>query len=289
MRSAREQLLGQVNVALLTASVVLGDPFAKLGGRTDPPADATSRRFRDVVAPPRLPREPGNRGEESADPRLAAAVDFARAVRKADDAELKALAHVACDIGHEIGEAHCWLTLAERRRASSDRDALVEALQHAVVALEPLRGVWEPAYNAHRAALADLRALDPAYEPRTLTTVRTESGFSVNDRSDPAVDAMLSLFEARQEHEAFWRGEPVLRVSDHDAPSIAHNAVVWGYLNRVYDTGAEAGVAAAFAARAVWRGLVPQESVSHLSRILAGLLRFLWGQQKVQHLEHWMA
>jgi len=100
---------------------------------------------------------------------------------------------------------------------------------------------------------------------------------------------MLSLFEARQEHEAFWRGEPVLRVSDHDAPSIAHNAVVWGYLNRVYDTGAEAGVAAAFAARAVWRGLVPQESVSHLSRILAGLLRFLWGQQKVQHLEHWMA
>ena len=290
MRRAREQLLGRVNVALLTASVVIGDPFVMVGGDGDPHADATSRLLRDVPAPARVPAAHGTRGESASDPRFAAAVDFARALDEADDAELEALAHVARDLGHDIGEAHCWLTLAERRRASADPAALARTLQRAVETLRPLRGVWEPAFDAYQVARAQLRALqDPSEEPRTLTTVRTESGLSINDRSDPAVDAVLRLFEAQHEHEAHWRGEPVLRVADLDAASIAHNAVVWGYLNRVYDTGAEVAVASAFAARAAWRGLVRAESAPHLARILTGLLCFIWGKQKVQHLDHWMA
>ena len=108
-----------------------------------------------------------------------------------------------------------------------------------MTSLAPLRGVWEPAFETHRSVQAELRALDPAYELRTQQSYRFESGMTVNDRSDPAVDAMLGMFEALPEHESYWRGEPILRVPDDDVASIAHNAVVWGYLNRVCDTGAE--------------------------------------------------
>ncbi|MEO6444857.1 MAG: hypothetical protein ABIZ91_01565 [Gemmatimonadaceae bacterium] len=179
------------------------------------------------------------------------------------------------------------MALVERRRAAADA-GLAQALHGAIHALEPLRGVWEPAFEAHRTARTELQALDPAYETRTLRTVKTASGLTVNDRSDPAVDAMLQLMEAQQQHEAHWRGEIVMRVPDFDDASVAHNAVLWGYRNRDYGSGAEVGVATAFAARAAWRDLIPEESVPHLQRIMASLLRFLWGQQKVQHLEHWM-
>jgi hypothetical protein len=209
-------------------------------------------------------------------------------VSAANGDDLRILAQVARDIGHDIGEAHCWLTLANRQR-TAEGHASAETLQAVVAKLDALRGVWEPAHELHRAAQVELRALDPAYAPRTLTSMTTPSGISINDRSIPAVNALLSLAEAQQQHEEHWRGQPVLRAPDLDASSIAHNAVVWGYLNRVYDTGAEAGIGAAFAARAAWRELIHEKSVSHFARIVTGLLCFLWGQQKVTHLEHWMA
>jgi CHAT domain-containing protein len=289
MRRARGELRGRMNVALLTASIVIGDPFVTLGGDVELRDDATSRLFDGAPVPKRVPSAQRVRTAARRDPRFAAALEFARGVCDANDAELKALAHVARDIGHDIGEAHCWLALAERQRASSaDRAALCETLTRLVQTLEPLRGIWEPAFDAHRNARDELRALEPGYEPRTLKAIRTESGLSINDRSDPAVNTLLGLLEAQQEHETHWRGVPVLRVPDCDAASIAHNAVVWGYLKRVYDTGAEAGLASKFAARASWLGLVRENAVPHLARILSGILRFVWGQQKVTHLEHWM-
>jgi hypothetical protein len=94
--------------------------------------------------------------------------------------------------------------------------------------------------------------------------------------------------EAFDEHESFWRGEPGLAVPDLDVASLAHNAVVWGYLRRLYRTGAESAYAQACAERLAWRGLVAEEAVPTLQRIWAGLLYFCWGQQHVTHLQSWM-
>jgi hypothetical protein len=111
---------------------------------------------------------------------------------------------------------------------------------------------------------------------------------SVNDRSDPAVNAILNLYDAMHEHEAFWRGAPRLHQPDLDLSSAAHNAVVWGHLHQLYGSGAEAAYATHCAQRLAWRGLLPQACVPNLQRILAGLLHFLWGLQGVKHVEDWM-
>jgi hypothetical protein len=154
--------------------------------------------------------------------------------------------------------------------------------------LEPLRSCWKPAFEAHTRLQRELRELDPTYKARELETVRLPSGMSVNDRSDPAVNAILGLYDTMHEHETFWRGPPRLHHPDLDLPSAAHNAVVWGHLHQLYGSGAEIAYAAQSAQRLAWRGLVPLACVPNLGRILAGLLHFLWGQQGVKHLEHWM-
>ncbi|MEU0877411.1 hypothetical protein ABZ345_02335 [Lentzea sp. NPDC005914] len=161
-------------------------------------------------------------------------------------------------------------------------------LRDVVRALEPLRGKWEPAYEAHREAVAELRSRDPTYEPRKIETVHLSSGMTVNDRSDPAVDAMLSLHEALFEHEQHWRGDPTLIVPDLTVTAVAHNAVVWGFQHRLHHSGAEAPYARTCAERLAWRGLIGEDAVPVLHRTLAGLLHFLWGQHKITHLENWM-
>jgi hypothetical protein len=160
-------------------------------------------------------------------------------------------------------------------------------LRELVSALDRLRGRWKPAYDAHRKANAELRALDSTYEPRTLPAVRFESGLTVNDRSDPAVAAILDIQAAMDEHEQRRRGEPSLRSPDGTVPDVAWNAVVWGYRSRLFGTGGEAGYAAQLAARLVWRELVPASAEANMRYILGGLLPFLWGQQRVTHLDRW--
>ncbi len=290
LRRARVHMVGRVNAALWSSTILVGNPFMRLNGEVDTTADSTANLFRGGALPTAKQLAEGRKkaAKDPGDVRLAAAVAFSSGARDAQPGQHESLAALAREIGHDIGEAYCLLASVESSRGTGEVAQFGELLRRTIAALEPLRGVWTPAFDAHRTLVDESRRLDPTFEPRTLTTVRHASGLSVNDRSVPAVDAILRLFEAQQDHEAHWRGDPVLHIPDLDAASLAHNAVVWGYRNKLYDSGAEAAYAARCAARIAWRGIVPREAAPSLQRILAGLLHFLWGQQKTTHLDHWM-
>ena len=289
LRRARETLSGRVGAALWSTTVLVGDPFRQLDGTRPLPPDETGRLFDGEPEPPpeRLQAAATAVAGSPGDLRLAAAVELSTALADGGP-RFEAAARVARELGHDVGEAHCLLSLAAEARESGDVAAHEQALRRAIAALEPLRGVWAVAYEAHRDALAELRSLDTTYQPRELQTFRFESGLTVNDRSDPAVDGLIRMQEALDDHESFWRGEPSLAVPDFDVTSLAHNAVVWGFVHRLYGTGAESAYALACAERLAWRGLLPEEAIPSQHRIWAGLLYFLWGKQHVTHLESWM-
>jgi CHAT domain-containing protein len=285
LRRARTSLSGRVGAALWSTTVLVGDPFRRLDGTQLLPADATSRLFagEPEPTPERLAEAAAAVASDPDDVRLAAAVELSTALAQGE-LRFDAAARVARELGHGVGEAHSLLRQAE----SGDVGEREQALRGAIAALEPLRGIWPPAYEVHRDALAKLRSLDPAYQPRELPSFRFESGLTVNDRSDPAVDLVLRLLEAQDEHESFWRGEPALVVPDLDVTALAHNALVWGHLHRLRGTGAESAYALACAERLAWRGLVSEAAVPGLHRVWAGLLYFLWGEQRDTHLQDWM-
>jgi len=290
LRRARQLLQSIVGPVRWSPTVLLGNPMTRLDGRTDEYADETSRLFsgdplpdavRMAAAKERLAQDPG-------DLRLAAAVRFSTTIVAGDREQWEPMANLAGEIGHDIGEAYCLVAWADALREDGNKVGQSAVLVRALSVLEPLRNAWKPAVNAHARLQRDLSELDPTYQARELEAVRLSSGMSVNDRSEPAVDAILSLFDAVHGHESFWRGGLRLHQPDLDVPSAAHNAVVWGHLHKLYGSGAEAAYAAQCAQRLAWRGLVPEACVSDLGRILAGLLHFLWGQQGFKHLERWM-
>jgi hypothetical protein len=281
-----------VEPAFWSASVLIGDPWLRLGVASHVKPDAASRLLAgvDVPSAERLSKARNELNRHPRDVRLAAAIAWAegRGESKSNHS-FRILAHAAQELGHAIGEAQCFLLQAEMAAGSGDSNDRGDALRQAITVLARLMATWKPAYDKHRQAIADLQALDPTFEPRTLTTYRLESGLSVNDRSEPAVAAFLDIQEAMDEHESRWRGEPELRVPDKTIADAAWNAIVWGYQYRLFDTGAESGYAAQFSARLVWRGLVPAAAETNLRRILSGILSFLWGKQKVTHLSQWFA
>jgi CHAT domain-containing protein len=290
LRQARQLLQATAGSAMWSPTVLLGDPLARIGGARDAHADATARLFAGEALPTgrRLTAAKKQLKTHPGDLRLAAAIRFADTLAAGDAGALEGMVALAREIGHDIGEAHALMRWADALRQAGDRERLPEVLARAVAALQPLRGTWEPAFEAHTRLQQELRALDAGYQARELPSLRLPSGMSVNDRSDPAVDAVLRMMDAMHEQEAYWRGAPSLHAPDVDLPSAAHNMVVWGYLQRLYDRGSEAGYALQCAERLVWRGLVPAACVPDLARVLAGLLHFLWGQQRVKHLEHWL-
>jgi CHAT domain-containing protein len=290
LRRARQQLQPMVSPALWSPTVLLGDPRAWIDGRADERRDATAELFDGAPLPQaaRLAAAKKRLAHDPDDVRLAAALRFSATLAAGEYDQLEPMADLAQEIGHDIGEAHCLVALADALPAGDDEARRSAVLTRAVAALEPLRNAWKPALEAHTRLQRELRELDPTYRARELVTVRTPSGMSVNDRSDPAVNAVLGIYDAMHEHEAFWRGGPRLHQPDSDLVSAAHNAVVWGYVHQLYGSGAEAAYAAQCAQRLAWRGLVPEACVPNLQRVLAGLLHFLWGQHGVKHLEHWM-
>ena len=285
LRRARGRLSGRVSAALWSTTVLIGDPFRHLDGTSDRRPDETAGLFGSEPRP--APELLKAAHFDAADVRLAAAIDLATALSR-DKAPLDRAARVARELGLDITEAHCLVELATTVRESPDVTEREQVLRDAVKALEPLRGQWVPAYRAHRDLLRELRSLDPGYRARKLETFKFDSGLTVNDRSHPAVDTILSMYEAQFEHETFWRGEPELIVPDLDIRSIAHNAVVWGYKHRLHGIGAEPAYARACTERLAWRGLLAEDAVPHLHRLWAGILHFLWGQQYVTHLQGWM-
>jgi hypothetical protein len=289
LRRARQRLSDKVSAALWSTTILLGDPSRRLDGTRDVATDETGRLLAGEPTPTRqrLRSARAVARKEPGDIRLGAAIELATALADGDT-RLELAARVAGELGHEIGEAQLLTTQADSLREGGDVASHARALRAAVAALEPLRGTWQPAYELHRRALDELRALDPDYQPRELESFKFESGLTVNDRTDPGVNAVLEFQEAQFEHERFWRGDPEFRIPDLDVASVAHNALVWGHRHRLYATGAESAYARSAAERLVWRGLVPESVCAHAHRIWAGLLYFLWGQQYVTHVQSWM-
>jgi CHAT domain-containing protein len=290
-RARAEVAAGGVRPAHWSMTVLVGDPFLGMDGTSEPSADATAELLRDGDGdqPARLTAAREQLARTPTDVRLEAAVAWADAMLAPGGRDLDAIAAIAREIGHPVGEAQCLLALVEERRDAGDPARLEPVLRRAVGALAPLRGTWQPAWEAHRRLQEELRRLDPTFEARELPVVRMPSGLTINDRSDPAIAALLGMQEAMDEGETFWRGEPTFRVPDRDLSDVAWNAVVWGHRYRLYGTGAEADYAAQCAARLVWRGAVPGPARANLARILGGVLPFVWGQQRITHLDHWMA
>lgn len=288
LRLARAGLADEVDAVLWSSTILIGDPAHRLDGVAEVVDDQTSALLsgEDGPSDEQLVAARTWSDAHPEDLRLRAALGLVDLL--ADGSDPRAAAALAREIGDDVGEARALLSAADQHRQSGDRARLAEALGSAKDALEPLRGVWGPAYERHRVVAEELDALDPSFTPRTVETYRYDSGLTVNDRSDPAVDAILGMFEAQYEHEAYWRGEPRLANPDGDVEAFAHNAVVWGYLHRLYESGAEAAYAGLLAERMAWRSLVSPASVPVLGRVLAGLLHFLWGQHKIPHLESWM-
>lgn len=292
LRRARKQLgRSGVRPALWSMTVLLGSPFVGLDGQCTLEPDASvrllqgqegDRRARLLAARSERARSPG-------DVRLQAAMGWLEATGRPKGARWDVLAAIARELGHATGEAECLQRLAEECRGGADTPRLAAVLERAIAALAPLRGSSPAAWQAFQQLQQELRSLDPAYQPRTLRAVRLESGMTINDRSNPAVDAILRLQEALDENEQYWRGEPALRAPDEGVQDVAWNAVVWGHRHRLHGTGAEADYAAACADRLVGRGLVPDTVRGPLARILCGVLAFCWGQQRVTHLDFWMA
>jgi hypothetical protein len=249
LRQARQLLQATAGPAQWSPTVLFGDPLARIGGARDAHVDATAKLFAGQALP-----------------------------------TAKRLAAAKKQLNAQPGN----LRLAAAIRFAETLAAGDAATLESIDTLQPLRGAWEPASEAHARLQNELQSLDPGYQVRELKTVRLPSGMSINDRSDPAVDAVLRMMDAMHEQEAYWRGAPSLHAPDVDLPSAAHNMVVWGYLQRLFDRGAEASYALQCAERLAWRGLVPPACVPDLGRVLAALLHFLWGQQGVKHLEHWM-
>lgn len=291
LRRARKQLGRRgVRPALWSMTVLLGSPFVGLDGQCALEPDASWRLLSEqeggrralLAARSELARSPG-------DVRLQAAVGWLEATGRPEGARWDVLAAIARELGHAAGEAECLQRLAEECRRGADTQRLAAVLARAIAALAPLRGSSPAAWQAFQQLQQELRSLDPAWQPRTLRAVRLESGMTINDRSHPAVDAILRMQEAMDENEQYWRGEPGLRAPDENVQDVAWNAVVWGHRQRLHGTGAEADHAAACADRLVWRGLVPDTVRGPLARILCGVLVFCWGQQRVTHLDFWMA
>lgn len=288
LRLARLGLSGRVNPALWSTTVLIGDPFRRLDGTREVEPDALCTLFAGGIAVPdkRLQQPKPATDSDDSDLLLAAAVVLSKAGTERDG-RLDVAARVAHELGDDVGEATFLLRRADETRVAGDAERHERALREAIRTLEPLRGRWPDAFDLHRGAVAELRSMDPSYQPRKLESFRFESGLTVNDRTDPAVDALLRLSEAEFEHEQYWRGEPRLVVPDLDVRSVAHNALVWGYVHRLFDTGAESAYALACASRLAWRELIEVAAVTDVHRIWAGLLYFLWGQQYVTHLEAW--
>jgi CHAT domain-containing protein len=291
LRRARRHLAERVSAAHWSTTVLIGNPFQQLNGQIPEYVDQTALMFAGapLPTPERLQMARSWSAKHPEDARVAAAIEFSLALDDANAPQLESAAETAREIGHDIGEAHCLAALVDAYRDAGDPAKLADTLRREVAALAPLRGAWGPAHTSHREARAKLDTLDPTFEPRSLQTFRFKSGMTVNDRSDPVVDRFLRIQEAMDEHEHHWRGEPRLIVPDLDADSLAHNAVVWGFIYDLHGNGAEAAYAWKLAERIAWRGLLPHEATPNTQRILAGLLHFLWGKQRVTHLDSWMA
>jgi len=235
-----------VTPELWSTTVLVGNPLARIDGDVGASRDATSELFDGEPLPSRERLTAARRrlAQDPHDLRLAAAVRFATAADARDPEVLRSMADLAREIGHDIGEAHCLMAWADVLREKGDDASLSEALLRTTAVLKPLRNSWKPAFEAHARLMLEIQHLDPTYRARRLESVRLSSGLTINDRSDPAVNAILSMQEAIYQHEAFWRGAPRLHQPDLDLHSAAHNAVVWGYLHNLYSSGAEASYCA---------------------------------------------
>jgi hypothetical protein len=287
--------------ALWGATILIGSPFIRLdllNRAAEPLADASAKLLQSNKGSARSTRQrrPGARliaarqqlSRKPTDVRLEAAIAWVEATSASPKGDLRSLALIACEIGHSVGEAQCLLALADELRQAGDMARLQPVLQQAVSVLTPLRGSWEPAWEAHRRLLDELQRLDPTFEARELPVVLGEN-FTLNDRSQPIVARLLDIQKALDDSDKFWRGELELRMPDHELYDIAWNAVVWGHRYRLFRTFAETDYAAQCAARLIWRGIVPEAACTNLARVLGGVLPFLWGQHRITHLDHSMA
>ena len=184
------------NTAPWAAALLLGDPSHRLTAAREP--DVELAAVLPVGPQYDVPPAPGRQ----ASTRLRAAVAWGRAAHDAIVAEqLEPLARLAAYLDHHRAVALILLALV-----TVEPDPDEHLLDRALDALHPIRHdpAWDPIWMS---LLAQRNRLRPGVEPREMTV----GNLRVNDRSDPAVVAVLELQRAVDEQEirrgkASWIG-----------------------------------------------------------------------------------
>ena len=298
VRAARTQVSKSVSPALWASLVLIGNPWHRLGAGAAAPPDAATE-FLGRASDPAGDRKQTEKVRRAAskalraDPdhrRLAAAVAWAEefativggkgAAPTAPQAqELAALAH---DLGAFGGESLCWTAAADLLGQDGQAEAARDALDRAIDAADAASrhdGKWVQPLNS---LLAAREKMDLDFE---IPEIEISSGVKVNDRSDPAVRALLELQHAFDQREARRTGVLRPRLPEQSLDDLCWNAVVLGERNRFSDEFPCAGFCRLLAARATHLGFIRPEEEAAVRRVAAGSLRFLWSAQRMTHLE----
>jgi hypothetical protein len=301
LRSARALQAPLIPDAWWAALILMGDPWHRLAGAQAIAEDPATALIQVAADPHGREATPGAlkaarraHRKDPADLRLSAAVTWAAEAgslfepssRSAISPEwAEAMARIAADLGARVGEGFCEIA-AHDLLTQDGRDAESRAaLDRAIDIFETLSRADERWSDLASTLLTRRKALRGDPEPRE---IRLASGMTVNDRSDPAVNALLDLQAAVDEKDT-RRGAVELRLPDRCLEDTCWNAVVLGRMTRFPDEYACAGFARQFAARGAASGTIAAPLEADARRVAGGLLYFLWSSQRIGHLSRDMA
>jgi len=290
----------RVSPSRWATTILIGSPFHRLPGapaEPSPPAADIVPRLLDAYTSAGATDEQRieayraallEREKNPGHARLQAALTWVDLAARVDlgsgfnPVEVERLAILARAIGHPAGEALMRLSIAQSPQENLDRrlaglDAAIRALEP----VAPLSRVWEQALQS---CLAERQRLSVPKEPQFIP-----GPVSVNDMSDPAVQAVFTIQHALDHQNIRRHGKLGVRLPEETLAEVAWNAVVIGQQDRFAARYAQAEFAAALAEKLVGLGLLAPQARPHAARIAAGFLPFLWSTQRITHLDRELA
>jgi hypothetical protein len=296
MRAARARLAEHIPAALWGSVIFVGNPWHRLHGAKEPDDDATTVLLRvatdqDADDAARTTGFVAARLALAADPedrRLAAALAWIEEGETPPEPDspkpewADEMAAVGGDLGTPVGEALYRAAAAESHAELDRGDPARSSLDRAIDLFEWIASAnerWRPILQG---LLARRQTMDLRFE---IPEIKLDSGMTVNDRSDPAIRAVLDVQHAVDQQSTRKGGALRLRLPERSVDDLCWNAVVLGQRGRFPDEFACAGFARLLATRAVGAGWITPEREADWRRVAAGTLRFLWLAQRMTHLE----
>jgi hypothetical protein len=196
-----------------------------------------------------------------------------------DMATLADAVDVADALHHLPSRAMLRLVLAaqaDERGPSADAQALLEDTIRYLAPLAAFEPQWGAVLVNVRGKLAKQRSSARGLEIR--------AHLPPGQEDDGSMDAIMEALMGAQQSAEDTYGRATVRDTETDANDVAWNAVVMGHPNRFEDIPESVRFAAIVARKFVQIGSLPSTSLPYAVPMLAGLLRYLWDSQNLNHL-----